>query len=698
MQADNTLYDSRKNICLINMQHMLSKKTYFFISGIGVLLSFFAFVSALRGISIGIWPQSETTMMSIHICSFISAIGLIGLSTQSNLVKYSYKNPLVVVPFFIALLSIITLPFHDLPVRSFLGTVRTGDGILWWFDLSVLSASATLLWKVRKWRQTFILIALFSLTACATLSITHASFEHFYAPLYFKDYLAFALICFIPALHPFTTKFKPVLLSFTLFYGTLNVGMYVTDNKAMIGYALIFPLLCLGLWSILKKRQEIKNTLPLFILITLPILGLFAFVAIALIGAEEGFYTFGDTGLFRTVASRAYLINIAFQALLEEPWRFLTGYGWGSYVDHMVTQQPSEWLNFTSFEGKQWDGITFDHFHTHNMFADILNATGILGLILLILYIASFFFLARQSNRLPFFLFATGFIIYGSFWFLMPILIPFLVFASASANSHLATQHLKYFALPKKIILTALILFILAQPFAFFALFKTAQQTDRYEPNAITVIQAQTECQIDYNDFSAGGLHLSRLITDRLRYAVDLADITHAPPSKESTTSIPEHLQSLNHYFCQSGAYIENHASYARLFLSRLMMRGEILLALEGYIDQETQHYYYSGWQSDLLKWLEIAPNRTDITVPYFLYNLSHGQEHLSIPALNKIYNKDSENPIALWFKGLIDIQSPATANQGITFMKKAFKNGIERFVPIDEATKQVLQQHAQTP
>ena len=96
---------------------------------------------------------------------------------------------------------------------------------------------------------------------------------------------------------------------------------------------------------------------------------------------------------------------------------------------------------------------------------------------------------------------------------------------------------------------------VITQLVAAFIIFSTAKNTDGYDPAPITVAQARTNCPLEYNDYGAGGLHLSRLILDRLRYTVDLADKENFDSKKESPETIPTHVQSLNSFFCQGQSY-----------------------------------------------------------------------------------------------------------------------------------------------
>lgn len=119
------------------------------------------------------------------------------------------------------------------------------------------------------------------------------------------------------------------------------------------------------------------------------------------------------------------------------------------------------------------------------------------------------------------------------------------------------------------------------------------------------------------------------------------------------------------------------------------MTRGEILLALDNYLDRKTQDYYYYDWEEELREWLVTRPQRSDLATPFLLYHVLHNKEDVSSEVINVIRKNNPEDPIGLWFKGLSLLESESLA--GISMMKKAIKNGIERFITIDADTLEAL-------
>lgn len=660
--------------------------------GYGVILSFATFIVAIRGIGVGLWPQSETPMAAIHFCASLCLIGLMLLLMRSKPIWPHLKSPLVLIPFLIGTLSLVLLPFSDSQVLSFLGAVQTGEGVVWWFDISVLSAGSMLLWRLPRWRKAIITAAIFSFCVCFILSVSHFYLKHFYAPLFFPDYLAFPVLAFMPFVYLHWSREQKGISFHILFYVALNALLFSTRNYTMTAFGLIAPVFFWILSSRLNER--FYKILSFSAIAVIPLFCIFLFLVIPQFHTDQGYYNYATTGAFRTIASRAYLIQVSLDSQIEAPATFLTGYGWGKYSDHLARYQPTQWLDLINFNRAQWDGLVDEHFHSHNMFIDTLNAIGILGCVLLFLYYLSFALRAKKSMKNMAVLQSAGFMAWVSLWFYLPIHLPFLVFAATSGCNRSAPKFLKKLLLPKTILIGLSSVIALMQAGSGVLILRTALNTNDYDASPVPVEKIHQDCTMDYNDFGAGGSRLSKLLLDRVRYTVDLADTANqTPEKKEGPETIPEHVASINHLFCQSKEYGRiNHAS-TKLTLATLMSRGEMLLGLYDYMDEPTRSYYYNGWEGDLKEWLDYAPLRSDIATPYLLYHMIHGEDDHSNAIIDQIYEHNSEDPVGLWFKGLAALNQPENTKQGLDMMRKALDRGIKRFIVVDDETFRMLEQ-----
>ena len=657
--------------------------------GVSLVLSFFGFIAGMRWFGYGLWPQSESVLVVLHTCAFLSTIGLIMMGFNRKILGMVMSSAICVIPLLIALWSLFCLLFIDIPMRSFLGSVRIGEGVVWWFNISMMSMSIAILWRFMLWRRIIAISAILSFLTCYSLSVSHYYFDHYYAPLFYPDYLAFAVLCFVPFLFKYIQNHFQFIVFYTLFFFLI----FLTDNKSMIGFTVLIPPILYVFMHLAIFPKKTRSIMAYMAITATPFAFIAIFSLVLYLYNDQGIYAFYAMGeVIKSFASRAFLADLSYQSMIANPFSFLIGTGWGHFVDHMAAYQPADWINFTWAAG-QWDGLSRDHFHSHNIFVETLNAIGLPGLILLIAYITAFAILAKKQYKIGGIIAASGMMFYGSFWFFMPVLVPFLVLASVTTKqSPLLPQIFKNKAVVSALPF-ALALIALMQIGAATAIYLTAKQMDDLDPDPLSITNPDNvTCSLSYHDFGAGGVHLNRILLDRVRYTIDLTQTSpNDRPDKESPEKIPGHILAINHLFCQSQLYLQTYPAHIRLQLTAITIRGEMLLGLGGYMDAPTQAYYYRGWRESLLRWIDDHPNRIDLTSTYLLYNLMNGRESESRPVIEAIKRHNPDHPLYLWFEGLTLLSSKTTTLDGLRMMKTALDGGIERFIIVDEETRNAL-------
>ena len=296
---------------------------------------------------------------------------------------------------------------------------------------------------------------------------------------------------------------------------------------------------------------------------------------------------------------------------------------------------------------------------------------------------------------------------WASTWFLLPVNVAYVLFAAA-----LVTQDNDFSSVdPEKGKKPCLRLW----PVAFLALavplcaggayvtYQTARNVTNMDVQPLSAQEAMAHpesCAGLYDDFGAGGLHLAVVMTSRLRYVTGFAEKLADPKKidkddkpEEMKKEIAEGIPALNRVFCASALYMkETKAVTLRLRIARLLMRSEVLISLDPYLDDATRAYYYAGWNEELKDLLKRYPSRIDLTVTYFLWHIIHGQEDKSQPLLDFILMMEPDHPVSLWFDGLEKLKNDQTAGRGLGEMKKALTKGIERYMPVDPALKNQLE------
>lgn len=660
-------------------------------------MSLCLFTFSLPQIGTGMWHQSETAIAALHLCGSIAALGLLLLSFTSSITAKALRHPLVIIPASLAILSLILSPFHELPIRNLLGSTRTGEGAIWWLDITTLSASMIILWRVKFYRKALICIAFGSAILCYAGTFLHNIYGLPYTPYYFNDYLAYLILCLAPLCWSWLKNNFKSSLAFIVFYIGLNALLYFTNNKAMIAFGFTVPPFIYILSLIQTKSINIAKHLKWLALILLPPCVIFSFYMITILGGIQGFYSFNDSGIFITLASRAYLIHAGIEPLIHHPVNFLIGTGWGTFVEHITRYLPIDWLKLTDFSSAQWDGMRDDHFHTHNMYIETLNATGVIGLALLYIFYISIYRYSKKTNKDQALLLALGLTSWASLWFMFPLHAPYLCFAIASSCK------MSYVKMPrlihqnaKPIIIVALFIALALQATTSYIAQDTAISYRKNEPQKLEITDASSfnqMCKMTYRDFSAGGIQLARMLLNRTRYLEtitneELREKAKIEMSEEDLKpeNIRKHLLEINHIFCQAQNYIKNSsASSIQLNIALLMARGEILLGFDALLTEQENKYYLSGWQESLNTWLDIAPTRTDQAIPFLLFNIIHNKEENSKELLTRILDNNAQDPVALWFMGLKTLNDPDKTQEGLSMLKAALNNGIERLMPIDE-------------
>lgn len=679
---------------MIKKQHIDLRFVGMGLCGVSLCVAFLSFIVTFKGLGFGLWPQSEAPMVVLHVSAVLASAGLIFLMLSLRRFFRFFYNPIVVLPLALGILSVFILPFQDFPIRHFVGAPRSGEGVVWWLDVAVLSASALFLFRFKVWRYIISFLALLAFLLPYLVWMAQKFHPHGFTSYDFSDYMAFHLLALLPFICILLTKRLRGWQAFVVGYVLFNTLLFYTDNNSMIIFGFTVPLLLGALW-LLEGRSPIVSrkfsacgvvAIPIFIFVLLIVLS-------QLISDYQGYFL-EHAGSLWTVISRAYLADMSLKALVEVPVKFVVGDGWGSFGENQVRFQPSDWFDFNN-EIKRWDGFMHDHFHSHNMFVEALSSAGLLGFVLFSLYLSCFIFWVKTGFQKIAFVQGAGLMMWASTWFLLPVHLPYLVFLGLYTVKRKPLSFLnRYDSVFKFILLLVLVL----QVIAVVMCFKTALVTNRFESDALSGEQALNNCPITYYDFGAGGLHLSRMMLDRLRYTIGYEESLKSGSlsskkdfREDSGESVEFHIQSMNHLFCQSTRYAQEFMPSQRLQVARLLMRAEILFGLSDYLDEDTRHLYDGGWRDDLNVFLVSNPERVDQATPYLLYNLAQGKEEESIPILRLLEQNDPNNPVFLWFQGLLNLKIPDRVQEGVIQMQRAMSNGIERFVPVDEGTRAML-------
>jgi hypothetical protein len=146
----------------------------------------------------GAFPQVDTQVIFLH---FLCGVLFFYFATLVFLNKYNLNNlkhPLIIIPFFLAIFGFFSSLLNGKPNISFSGSPQIGQGVFWYFDLTIMSIIFSQVTFVKKIRFA-IFINLLIITTLVTFFTFFPNWKglpiSFY---YFTDYLCFfGVLCFI---------------------------------------------------------------------------------------------------------------------------------------------------------------------------------------------------------------------------------------------------------------------------------------------------------------------------------------------------------------------------------------------------------------------------------------------------------------------------------------------------------------------
>jgi hypothetical protein len=321
----------------------------------------------------GLWAFTEFSQAWIHAsCSIIAgSLAYLLFSDRFRILQLDFR--LLSIPFVLVLYSLCVMPFHDLPLRSWFGSSRLGEGILWYFDLLVLILSSGYLMKKRISIRILSITAIISLLVLLFIHVLNNKVP--FIP--FKDYLAFIGITIPIILFLLFNKSDKLSLSAYLLTGLVIV--YYSDNMTgIIIVSLVWPLVFFYL-SITDYSWLTHRLIPSLIAIFIPLLITILF-------------SYVNQNMVPSIWSRGLLNNIVFNTNLNID-EFIVGRGWGSFTDELIksaTTMNISLHNMFNFNEPVWDALTHLHFHSHNFISEAFISIGIFGLMAVLLFPAFF--------------------------------------------------------------------------------------------------------------------------------------------------------------------------------------------------------------------------------------------------------------------------------------------------------------------
>ncbi len=654
----------------------------------GFAASLGVFILALPPFRTGIWFQSEPVTAGFILTAATAALGLLILFLGTNrraMVTGACLHPFVLAPAAMALWSTATAPFATAPGLSLAGSPEIGQGAAWYANLAVLTAAAMVVFRIRRHRRFFAGLAVF--LAFAVTGLTYmAAFPSFpdevrqWAPYLFFDYLAFYGIFIAVILATWTPHISPGKKMFALSAGFLV--LLLSANVSAVAISLAVG----GFVFVLSKTQARLpiSPRPLFAATTLitPVLVMGSVTLAAYIG--------GILGISSSFWSRYFLNKIAFDATAANPGGLFLGYGWGHFADLLFTHARQKDVSLASsmMRGTNWDALANTHFHSHNYLVEALLAAGVIGLLIAWIYPMLFVFFSRRKYL--FLAGGLGLVMAGveSVWFQFALSVPF----QAMALGGLANR----WRLPappgmaRILVLSLLVGTIFLQSFTAWSQLTVAVKMRAAIIYDLAILksdeaenpQAGKNCRTAFDDYERGGVHLSWALRNFIA-------ILGKNEKKEKPLTTAQ-IDRLKYYLCAAESYPGEKASI-RLLAGALNARGDLAFNFKNPAIKKAARPYLANWQERLNEYLSRAPKRTDMAIGFFTWRLESGDEDVVRKFSDRFLSQNGDDPVALWFSGVVLLKDPATAKEGLVRLQRSLELGIERFLKVKTKLKKEI-------
>lgn len=336
----------------------------------------FIWVAALPPFHTGLWFLTEPVEVALYLSGALCAAALVVLALCRVPVGAVLRDPLVLLPILLGVVSILLSLFTAFPARSWFGPPQTGEGALWFVVLGLQIAVFRL--AGAEWLRGAAMGG-----AAFMLLLTLAG-----QPLNsFPDYLAFVGIGLAIAVPG---------------WAALGLGAICVVASASKGAILLAPVLAIAGLCRAPRR-------------TLCLLAPFA-----------AMFAIDCLDMMPSAWSRTLLWRVSWNALASDPMIWLHGLGWGSFNDMLLNHRHVALALDPTWEGGWWRGA----WHSHNLIIEALLSVGIAGPILVL---APLVVAAGRSIGLRAGLWAALAAV-SAIWMPTPHALPFVALAFASVG------------------------------------------------------------------------------------------------------------------------------------------------------------------------------------------------------------------------------------------------------------------------
>lgn len=630
------------------------------IAGVVILgLSLFSFLCGLHPLALGVWFQSEPTVLALYLAGGLAFLALAAAAISGMAGGGIMFHPAFAALLGLALWSALAALGQPLAMRSWLGTPETGQGVFSLVALSGLTMLAALLWRFSWPRKILMGIALLAGTISTVLD-TALPRDHALRPDAWPEYGAFVGLFLLVALSCLPGQDRRFLRWTAVAAGLALAMVLLSRNRTAWALAVYAPLLWLVV-SRLGRRLPIRQTRRLAAVLVL-------LTPFAVGSAMAGL---GAVGVNSSAEGRLMMDRVALARIQSEPLTLIRGAGWGSFNDSLLAYLNVEGTRYYlgGVAAPGWEGTNAGAFHVHNEALEVLLDTGLPGVILAGLCVFQMVALAPRRR------FAATASLWSAIagltgaWFLLPACIPFAALA-VGATAATAPR----WRLPRGLAIALSLLFAAVLAAAGVFQYQAARNGEKLVA-AIAGPAPEIPPGEVFNDFDRGGPYLW---WTTLSLGVDL--------SGKAQTGEPlgqDKMRWLTYLLKAGDDKMALGLGSIRLASLAPAIRGDLAVGRSG-----GEFAGFEGrqlWRQSLGRLLAVAPRRSDLAIPYLEYCLQHGDPRATAVFAQEILARHPLDPVGHWFLGLAQIDATPSFDEALRHLAVAIEQGIDRFLPVSD-------------
>ena len=606
-------------------------------------------LASLPVFAFGFWDKAEPLVVGFHAVAALSSLSLllaVWCQPQASLKRLCH--PYLLLPLALGLWSLLAAIFTPLPILSLLGAPQSGYGALWFLDLAGLIGCALLLADDEaNWRR----LLFCALTALLVTTI-----------LKMWDWLSLrrgqdTLLIYIGAYYGWLALALPLLFRGRrqgwAFAAALMLAV-VSESLTIAGLVALW-----GGASWAHRRGWLRQPgrkLTAGLVLAAAILPWLALHGLPWLLRKESLW------------DRAMIQNLVLADMGAQP-SLLLGHGWGRMADVFRV-----WLNLSGQRlwAPSWIYLLSDYFHSHHWGLEALYSAGLPALALMLIWFLTLPRYARTEMRFQALGFTVALAVLSGLWFPLALSVPFMALALAGLADDASWQPV-WLRGKGWVLLPALL--AVGQVTAAAALltyglqFGALRQAWETKPPRLAAVP---------RDFRDGDMALAELIRKQA------ARYPQQPPSEARIAVIQEMEAAVD--------------LRAETTLTPLLLEAGIELQARLLVTRDLAYAARTGAEEAMLRrWtfrlLELAPGRSDAAIPLFSLWLSQRRLDEVTALAGQLLARDPDDAVGLQFKGLSLLAGgdPARRDEGLRLLRRALDQGIERFIPIDAATKAIL-------